>query len=86
MWATDFRREIWVSKMMWCTAKERWLLLKILWSEAGKTSTLSILTGAILPSAGKAFLGGFDVVQEQRKALEDFETFLSEGISQYFLQ
>eukprot|EP00435_Cladocopium_sp_Y103_P019621 s4562_g4.t1 len=34
---------------------------------AGKTSTLSILTGAILPSAGKAFLGGFDVVQEQRK-------------------
>jgi len=44
------------------------------------------LTGAILPSAGKAFLGGFDVVQEQRKALEDFETFLSEGISQYFLQ
>ncbi|CAL1150064.1 unnamed protein product [Cladocopium goreaui] len=35
--------------------------------KAGKTSTLSILTGAILPSAGKAFLGGFDVVQEQRK-------------------
>ena len=36
--------------------------------EAGKTSTLSMLTGAILPSAGKAFLGGFDVVKEQWKA------------------
>lgn len=34
---------------------------------AGKTSTLSMLTGAILPSAGRAFLGGFDIVQEQRK-------------------
>lgn len=27
-----------------------------------------MLTGAILPSAGKAFLGGFDVVKEQWKA------------------
>ncbi|CAE7225327.1 ABCA1 [Symbiodinium microadriaticum] len=35
--------------------------------EAGKTSTLNMLTGAVLPSAGSAFLGGFDVVQEQRK-------------------
>ncbi|CAE6922421.1 ABCA1 [Symbiodinium sp. KB8] len=26
-----------------------------------------MLTGAVLPSAGSAFLGGFDVVQEQRK-------------------
>ena len=26
-----------------------------------------MLTGAILPSAGRAFLGGFDIVQEQRK-------------------
>ena len=53
----------------------------LLWSEAGKTSTLSILTGAILPSAGKAFLGGFDVVQEQRQALEDFETDLNTFLS-----
>ena len=38
--------------------------------EAGKTSTLNMLTGAVLPSAGSAFLGGFDVVQEQRKVGE----------------
>jgi len=34
---------------------------------AGKTSTLNMLTGAVLPSAGSAFLGGFDIVQDQRK-------------------
>ncbi|CAE6916237.1 ABCA1 [Symbiodinium natans] len=34
---------------------------------AGKTSTLNMLTGAVLPSGGQAFLGGYDVVQEQRK-------------------
>eukprot|EP00439_Symbiodinium_sp_Y106_P014558 s2990_g2.t1 len=26
-----------------------------------------MLTGAVLPSAGSAFLGGFDIVQDQRK-------------------
>lgn len=34
---------------------------------AGKTSTLNMLTGAILPSGGTASLGGFDIVQEQWK-------------------
>jgi len=34
---------------------------------AGKTSTLNMLTGAILPSGGAAYLGGFDVVNEQWK-------------------
>lgn len=34
---------------------------------AGKTSTLNMLTGAILPSGGCAYLGGFDVVKEQWK-------------------
>ena len=32
-----------------------------------------MLTGAILPSAGRAFLGGFDVVREQRKADQNHE-------------
>eukprot|EP00928_Gymnodinium_smaydae_P017948 TRINITY_DN16841_c2_g1_i1.p1 TRINITY_DN16841_c2_g1~~TRINITY_DN16841_c2_g1_i1.p1 ORF type:complete len:2152 (-),score=460.50 TRINITY_DN16841_c2_g1_i1:58-5934(-) len=32
---------------------------------AGKTSTLSMLTGAVLPSAGTAYLGGCDIVREQ---------------------
>ena len=32
---------------------------------AGKTSTLNMLTGAILPSGGTAKLGGFDIVTEQ---------------------
>lgn len=34
---------------------------------AGKTSTLNMLTGAILPSSGKAFLGGYDVVKQQKE-------------------
>jgi len=32
---------------------------------AGKTSTLNMLTGAILPTGGTASLGGFDIVREQ---------------------
>eukprot|EP00971_Amphidinium_carterae_P107562 2130370-Amphidinium_carterae.1 len=32
---------------------------------AGKTSTLNMLTGAVLPSGGNAYLGGFDVVRQQ---------------------
>lgn len=32
---------------------------------AGKTSTLNMLTGAILPSGGTAYLGGYDIVKEQ---------------------
>lgn len=32
---------------------------------AGKTSTLNMLTGAVLPSGGNAYLGGHDVVTEQ---------------------
>lgn len=34
---------------------------------AGKTSTLNMLTGAILPSGGTAYLGGHDIVMEQWK-------------------
>lgn len=34
---------------------------------AGKTSTLNMLTGAVLPSSGQAYLSGFDVVKEQWK-------------------
>lgn len=34
---------------------------------AGKTSTLNMLTGAVLPSGGRAFLGGHDIVMEQWK-------------------
>eukprot|EP00931_Biecheleriopsis_adriatica_P003540 TRINITY_DN105341_c0_g1_i1.p1 TRINITY_DN105341_c0_g1~~TRINITY_DN105341_c0_g1_i1.p1 ORF type:complete len:884 (+),score=199.22 TRINITY_DN105341_c0_g1_i1:354-2654(+) len=34
---------------------------------AGKTSTLNMLTGAVLPSAGTAYLGGHDIVKEQWK-------------------
>eukprot|EP00927_Polykrikos_kofoidii_P058513 TRINITY_DN5306_c1_g1_i2.p1 TRINITY_DN5306_c1_g1~~TRINITY_DN5306_c1_g1_i2.p1 ORF type:complete len:2147 (+),score=286.97 TRINITY_DN5306_c1_g1_i2:56-6442(+) len=32
---------------------------------AGKTSTLNMLTGAILPSGGTAYLGGKDIITEQ---------------------
>ena len=34
---------------------------------AGKTSTLNMLTGAVMPSGGEAFLGGLDVVKQQGK-------------------
>merc|ERR1711871_1832513 len=32
---------------------------------AGKTSTLNMLTGAVLPTSGTAYLGGHDIVNEQ---------------------
>lgn len=34
---------------------------------AGKTSTLNMLTGAVLPSGGTAYVGGHDIVMEQWK-------------------
>jgi ATP-binding cassette subfamily A (ABC1) protein 3 len=32
---------------------------------AGKTSTLNMLTGAVLPSSGAAWIGGHDILKEQ---------------------
>jgi ABC-2 type transport system ATP-binding protein len=35
---------------------------------AGKTTTVRMLTGLLSPSSGEAFVGGFDVVRDRRRA------------------
>ena len=34
---------------------------------AGKTSTMKMLTGDVLPTSGQAFLGGMDILSQQRE-------------------
>src|SRR4051812_38140165 len=35
---------------------------------AGKTTSVRMLTGMLAPTSGEAFVGGFDVVRERRRA------------------
>ena len=49
---------------------------------AGKTTTISMLTTLILPSTGKAAIGGFDIVKDNLKVREMLG-YLPESVSLY---
>ena len=38
---------------------------------SGKTTTIKILTGMLSPTSGKAYLSGFDITKETRKAMQN---------------
>lgn len=49
---------------------------------AGKTTTISMLTTLILPTSGKAFIGGYDVVKDNLK-VRNMLGYLPESVSLY---
>lgn len=51
---------------------------------AGKTTLLKILSSLIIPNEGDAFLDGFSVVHQERKAITKFSLVVSEERSFYW--
>ncbi len=49
---------------------------------AGKTTTISMLTTLILPTSGKAYIGGYDVVKDNLK-VRNLLGYLPESVSLY---
>ncbi len=55
---------------------------------AGKTTTISMLTTLAIPTSGRAIIGGFDVVKEDKKVRQNIglvfqETILDEDLTAY---